>query len=502
MSGRLFTRVPKQTSATPTRRPADPVPKRSPRVQEPVKPHSTRPEDNPSGGAAFDFTKIPIFPPGGRATVQAKPRRGLSNPYFMEPVRPRPVVQRQTAENAAQDTSIRTRLTVGKPNDQYEQEADRVAERVMRMPEPGIQRQEGVGEEEENKEKIQTKPLSQQITPLIQRQSENAPEEEEDKTLQASAAPGQTPAVTPGVASGISAMRGGGQPLSPVTRAFMEPRFGHDFSQVHIHADNNAAKMSQQINARAFTVGRDIAFAVGEYQPNTSSGRKLLAHELTHVVQQGAGQRISRQSITGLSSMKSADKVMGYLQRLASGAAPAAPPKLTKKTVAGPTDRDCGGFSWTVQWVLGKKTTKGGWVVQKVNVNRNVTDCAGTAKAPGSNELNPSWYPIWEAWKINKNQKVTTYAEGGDVMDDGYGSGAAGNNTKGSVEVVGKAEFYDGLKLPSSFKVTNKAPAWILPVTKSDPGLTGGSGAIDHNLKAEWSCCPESSSKKTKLTPT
>src|SRR5512133_2961401 len=78
-----------------------------------------------------------------------------------------------------------------------------------------------------------------------------------------------------------------GKQLEAGTRAIMEPQFGHDFSRVRIHADAAAAESALAVNALAYTVGRDIVFATGRYAPATPAGRGLLAHELTHVVQQG-----------------------------------------------------------------------------------------------------------------------------------------------------------------------------------------------------------------------
>jgi len=78
-----------------------------------------------------------------------------------------------------------------------------------------------------------------------------------------------------------------GQPLDAGTRAFMEPRFGYDFSQVRVHADAKAAESTWAVNALAYTVGRDVVFGTGQYELGTSEGRRLVAHELTHVVQQG-----------------------------------------------------------------------------------------------------------------------------------------------------------------------------------------------------------------------
>ncbi|HLG14203.1 MAG TPA: DUF4157 domain-containing protein [Blastocatellia bacterium] len=92
-----------------------------------------------------------------------------------------------------------------------------------------------------------------------------------------------------------------GQPLDTHTRAFMEPRFGHDFSQVRVHADTRAAESARTVNALAYTVGSDIAFGGGEYAPGTKGGRRLLAHELTHVVQQQGRTRLASKSF-GLST--------------------------------------------------------------------------------------------------------------------------------------------------------------------------------------------------------
>jgi hypothetical protein len=79
-----------------------------------------------------------------------------------------------------------------------------------------------------------------------------------------------------------------GQPLDTGTRAFMEPRFGHDFSSVRVHTDARAAESTRSVNALAYTVGRNVVFGTGQYAPGTSEGQRLLAHELTHVVQQSS----------------------------------------------------------------------------------------------------------------------------------------------------------------------------------------------------------------------
>ena len=137
--------------------------------------------------------------------------------------------------------------------------------------------------------------MSDQITPLVQRQSE----EEEEELLQTKQAAGPAPEVTPQVASAIASMRGGGQPLPAAERAYFEPRFGHDFSQVRIHRDSEAAMAAQALNAEAFTVGLDVVFGGNRYRPETGLSQRLLAHELTHVVQQNGTRLQQPKGVSG-----------------------------------------------------------------------------------------------------------------------------------------------------------------------------------------------------------
>lgn len=187
--------------------------------------------------------------------------------------------------NRAVGQMLQAKLTVNRPGDRYEQEADQVAENVMRMPDPTVARGAGVSSRPAS-------PRIQRLCPECEDQMHRKPmDEEEEEKLQAKESPGATPTVTPQVQAGVDAMRGGGQPLPAPVRAFFEPRFGQDFSHVRLHADARAADTARSVNARAFTVGRDIAFGAGEYAPGTAAGQRLLAHELTHVVQQGIPTR-------------------------------------------------------------------------------------------------------------------------------------------------------------------------------------------------------------------
>jgi hypothetical protein len=159
------------------------------------------------------------------------------------------------------------KLSISQPGDAYEQEADRMADTVMRTPEPVIQRScagcsAGGGScpkcESEEEKKVQRKVGS----------NANA----FDST------------VPDNFLNGL----GAGQSLDHPTRTFMESSFGADFSGVRVHTDTAAAESAHSVNALAYTVGRNIVFGSGQFNPQSSSGRRLLAHELTHTIQQGA----------------------------------------------------------------------------------------------------------------------------------------------------------------------------------------------------------------------
>jgi hypothetical protein len=188
---------------------------------------------------------------------------------------------------------IQAKLKIGEPNDKYEQEADRVAEQVMRMPEP----------EPGNQPARTTPSIGQRIQRLcpeceeeLHRQPIDEDDEDKEMSLQAK---GNTervaPEVTPGLESRIQSLEGGGQPFPESVRAFFEPRLGYDFSQVRVHTDGGAAKAARTLNAHAFTFGRNIVFGPGEYAPETAAGKKLVAHELSHVVQQKKSGSLSIQ---------------------------------------------------------------------------------------------------------------------------------------------------------------------------------------------------------------
>ena len=180
---------------------------------------------------------------------------------------------------------IQPKLTIGAPNDKYEQEADRVADQVMRMP---LSSNTQTIHRTEQKHQTNTG-----IASTIQRKCTGC---EEEGMLQKKSS-GQTPEVTPNISTNIASLDGKGQPMSQADRSFFEPRFGTDFSNVRIHTDNTAAHLAQSINARAFTMGNNVVFGSGQYSSN-SQGKHLMAHELTHTIQQkGSTPKINRHAL-------------------------------------------------------------------------------------------------------------------------------------------------------------------------------------------------------------
>ena len=166
----------------------------------------------------------------------------------------------QTIGNQAVQRLLQAKLKIGLPGDQYEQEADRVADQVMRLPDPQLQRACPCGG---GCPKCQTEQLGQEHEHI------------QTRRVQASDA-GET-SVLPIV---HEVLRSPGQPLDPATHVSMESRFGHDFSSVRMHTDARAAQSARTANALAYTVGHDIVFGAGQYAPGTAAGRKLIAHEV------------------------------------------------------------------------------------------------------------------------------------------------------------------------------------------------------------------------------
>ena len=174
---------------------------------------------------------------------------------------------KQKAENFSKKNGVffQPKLTVNQRGDKYEQEADAMAEKIMHKEQPDIQ--------------------LQSITPFAV-QTKCAHCEKEENQVQQKEIDVKETVADNSLENQVENLNGKGEPLSPALRNFYEPKFGYDFSKVKIHSDTVAAKSAQSINALAYTTGNNIVFNNEQYAPHTDSGKKLLGHELTHVVQQ------------------------------------------------------------------------------------------------------------------------------------------------------------------------------------------------------------------------
>jgi Domain of unknown function (DUF4157) len=184
------------------------------------------------------------------------------------PLHPMLHLQQQVG-NQAVGRLIQAKLTVGEPNDVYEQEADRVAAEVVRQihtPKPPSASQTASVQ----RQVISNEGLELRTKPLIQSKSDMG-----------------GVAVSSEIESSIQQARGSGQPLTEGIRRPMEQAFGADFSGVRVHTDERSDRLNRWVQALAFTTGQDVFFRQGAYQTGSRGGQELLAHELTHVVQQG-----------------------------------------------------------------------------------------------------------------------------------------------------------------------------------------------------------------------
>jgi outer membrane protein OmpA-like peptidoglycan-associated protein len=212
-------------------------------------------------------------------------------------------------QHMLQTRAVQPKLTVNAPGDELEREADRVADQVMRMPNSvvvdsrSIQRACAHCRKELNQNRIQRR--CSECDEALQR------EPRDNRGI---------PEIPESLASEIASIRTGGEPLPESAQEFFQHRFGHDFSGVRVHARGRAAETAREIGAHAYTMRNHIVFAPGLYTPETAAGRRLLAHELSHTIQQGEGGPFPGEMIQRL----------GDLARVPAGlpcaVAPATPP--------------------------------------------------------------------------------------------------------------------------------------------------------------------------------
>ncbi len=228
---------------------------------EPISPPREEDGDPYARCSSWALSRIPILPAD-------------------RPAGPKSVRSRNSRVSAPIPAIIQRKLAVGEVSDPLEHEADRVADQVMRMPEHRLQRKcscEGTCPECSKKDEI----------------------EPQQGTVRTKHIGPSGPVSTEAPSSVQEALRSPGRPLDPATRAYMEPRFGHDFSRVRIHTDPAARQSARDVNAHAYTAGHSIVFGSGQYRPGSAPGNRLIAHELTHVMQQEGKPLIVQRGPTG-----------------------------------------------------------------------------------------------------------------------------------------------------------------------------------------------------------
>jgi outer membrane protein OmpA-like peptidoglycan-associated protein len=239
-----------------------------------------------------------------------------------------------------QPGTVQTKLTVGPPDDDYEREADRVADLVMRMPDASldlavhrssmtVQRFcpecEGRLQHEaarvvggapsninrkcaECEEELHREPVAPSTRASFE--LHGVAGMHADTMVHAKRLHSASLASSEIDSGALSSMESGGQPLPVSTRSFFERRMGFDFGAVRIHTGERADRLARSVEARAFTHGGHLVFRTGEYAPDTLAGRQLLAHELTHTIQQGASSSMERRS-SGHATLPEVDATPG-----------------------------------------------------------------------------------------------------------------------------------------------------------------------------------------------
>jgi hypothetical protein len=309
----------------------------------------------------------------------------------------------------------------------------------------------------------------------------------------------------------------------------MESAFGHDFSSVKVHTGSRAAGLSNSLNARAFTIGRDIAFGAGEYQPGTLAGDALVAHELAHVVQQhgavpspapltvsqpqseiehdadeaavgamtalwSSDPRLKKKQSAGpkqrsglqLQRCASSPPVQAQVPKLPTGPVseqgPVRPMKPSQdpeiNTVTPYAIQDCGNVVWPVKYHLPNPAATSGWIIQHIVLDRKESTKDKKSSLP------PVHKEYWEAF--NPRVEQGGQQSGTGAYDDQFDSYSTERTTSGSTTWLGRVKFYEGT-LPSNFVRTNTPPAGTLPWTTEPPNWWDDTGT-DHNLWVTWDC--------------
>ncbi|BBD61874.1 hypothetical protein NIES2109_47090 [Nostoc sp. HK-01] len=370
-----------------------------PQTEEPEQSPDLQAKSTSTETSGNNFANIPIFPPG-----------------YQPPPPPR----------------IQMKLTIGEPGDKYEQEADRLAADVVQR-------------------------INSPETPPVQPQPK--PEEElRKKSLIQRLSDADETSATPDLEASIQRSKGGGQPLAETIKQPMEQAFGADFSGVKIHTDAQSDQMNQSIQAKAFTTGQDIFFRQGNYDPGSRGGQELIAHELTHVVQQNQSRIQTKKDtsqITDVTDSQPSNLLGITIAQDIQGTIRMMPEDKAKNLISKRGDlkwvvenneiwekfKQAQGNSWNIEDVPGTKLTK--LVEQFAKANENLKPANNKKSSNQSNakqdDFLTTWLKqnkynvsLWHTWilkSISREKKVTETLE--EVTK------ACGNEA----EVLKKAEY-------------------------------------------------------------
>jgi hypothetical protein len=283
-------------------------------------------QSSPRGTSLLLTARAPRAQAAPIDTIRADDARGIGCDFTTVPGR----------------VAIQRKARVTSPGDAHEREADDVADTVMRMREPAP---------------IGAAPIS------IQRACAACADEDKDKAIHAKHADAARDETSMDTHEAVQAAANSGAPLPHDARAYLEPRFGRDFSNVRVHADGVAASAARSINARAYTIGRDIVFGAGEFAPSSAQGQRLLAHELTHVVQQ-----------SGASMMQNS---AGYAVQRKDDRKPKADKEPTKEKPKDKPDQT------KVMTNCAKDYTVESWEKDTCCLNRGFVDAGASSKKAG-----------------------------------------------------------------------------------------------------------------------
>ena len=367
--------------------------------------------------------------------------------------------------------AVQPSLVVGPEDDAYERQADQVADRVVRAISGGDRVHAPAG-----------------AAGTVQRQTDGAEEEEAPAgdalraQIEALLAVGGVRAKSPagvraprgGFAAKLGATAGRGRALPEPVKTEMETAFGADFGAVRLHTDNAAASMSREINAHAFTHGRDIYFDDGKFDPSTADGRHLLAHELTHTLQQG-GDSVRRMTVT-----------------------------RNSRTALG-----CGGFDVVWTFTLGSAAPEEGYIVQRVRVLETMQACPSNV---GFLEITPK-KEYWEAWKVHKGDTVDwTTTRDGWTDEATHPAEAAKSGTRaqlGNIKFFLRTttgdlgDFGSAPAAPGSAWGPGREPmSGALPSTTAQPSWWNNAPADGPAMRwasSWWNCCGDPATARNEI---